>query len=318
MEASDIERRREAWSSYWAAGGLHSCIGRLVDDPAGAINRFWRDCFAGLREGDRVLDLATGNGALPKLLKDTVRCRVRVDAVDLADVAPGWRAADADDGITFHSGVRMESLPFGDASFDLVASQFGLEYANWPEALDEAVRVCGAGGRLAFVMHHAGSLIVRMGHGEQAQQDFLLAGGGLLEVAAAFLPHLARVQAGGAPDAPANRARMAYNDAMRQLASRIDGDPAPHLLVEARDQVHGIVGGRFGADVAQRGLQLQAYARALTDASLRTRELLACALDGARAERLAETLRSRRPGHAVDIAPLAQGGDIVAWGVRAI
>lgn len=317
MEAPDLERRRQAWSSYWATGGLHSCIGSLVDDPAGAINRFWHDCFVGLGDGDRVLDLATGNGALPKLLKDTVPCRVRVDAVDLADVAPRWRTPGADDGIHFHPRVRMEQLPFADAGFDLVASQFGLEYARWPAALDEAARVCRAGGRMAFVMHHAGSVIVRMGRSEQEQQAFLLGEGGLLDVATGFLPHMARVQAGFAPDAHADRARLAYNEAMRQLAMRIDADPASPLLAEARDQVHGIVGGRFGGDAAQRSLQLQAYAQALADASVRTRELLDCALDAARANLLAETLRSGRPGTVVDMRPLLQGGEVVAWGIRA-
>lgn len=316
MEKTDIERRREAWSSYWAGGGLHSCIGSLVDDRAGAVNTFWRDCFAPLRDGERILDLATGNGALPKLLKDAVPARVRVDAVDLADVAPRWRAADADDGITFHPRVRMEALPFDDGTFDLVASQFGLEYARWPVALDEATRVCRPGGRLAFVMHHADSVIVRMGRSEQAQQDILLAEGGLLDVAAVFLPHLARIQAGGVPDEAANSARLAYNEALRTIAVHIDGDSGTHLLVEAREQIHGIVGGRFGGDAMQRGLQLQAYGSALADASVRTHELLACALGRNRADSLAEILGSRRPGMPVEIQPLLQGDDIVAWGVR--
>lgn len=315
MEATDTERRREAWSSYWAAGGLHSCIGRLVDDREGAIGRFWRRCFASLRSDDRVLDLATGNGALPKLLRDTAGCRLRVDAVDLADVSPRWRAPDADDGIVFHSRVRMEELPFADGAFDLVVSQFGLEYARWPEALEEAARVCRAGSRLAFVMHHADSLIVRMGRIEQAHQEFLLASGGLLEVAAGFIPHLARVQAGAVPDDRANRARFAYNEAMRQIAERIHAEGSAQLLVEAREQVHGIVGGRFGGDAAHRSMLLTAYTRALADAAVRTRELLACALDRPRADVLAESMRSRRPGGAVEAMPLVQDEDIVAWGI---
>src|SRR5690606_38242574 len=73
----DIERRRGAWSSYWAAGALHSCIGSLVEDQDGGIGRFWRACFAGLGDGDRVLDLGTGNGALPKLLLESTACSIR-------------------------------------------------------------------------------------------------------------------------------------------------------------------------------------------------------------------------------------------------
>lgn len=315
MEAIDIQRRRQAWSSYWAAGGLHSCIGGLVEDPDGAIAGFWEECFAGLRDDDRVLDLATGNGALPRFLRDRVRRRLRVDAVDLADLAPGWRAADAQDGITFHSGVRMEELPFDDGAFDLVVSQFGLEYARWPDAVDEASRVCAATGRLAFVMHHAGSLVIRLGRAEVLQQDFLLAEGGLLDVAEAFLPHLAQVQSGVPPDESANRARFAYNEVMARIGGRIEADPTMHLLVEAREQVHGIVGGRFAADAGARSAQLAAYKQAVADASVRSRELLACALDDARATALADSLRSERCVDDVRLRVLRQGKDIVAWGI---
>lgn len=315
MEAIDIQRRRHAWSSYWAAGGLHSCIGGFVEDPDGAIAGFWQECFAGLRDDDRVLDLGTGNGALPRFLRDHVPHRLRVDAIDLADLAPGWRAANAEDGITFHSGVRMEELPFHNGAFDLVVSQFGLEYARWPDALDEALRVRAATGRLAFVMHHAGSLVIRLGRAEVLQQDLLLADGGLLDVAEAFLPHLARVQSGVPPDDSANRARFAYNEVMTRIGGCIEEDRTMHLLMEARERVHGIVGGRFAADVGLRRAQLAAYRQAVADASIRSRELLACGLDNARATALAESLRSGKCADEVRLRLLRQGKDIVAWGL---
>lgn len=313
----DLERRREAWSSYWATGGLHSCIGSLVDDRDGAIGRFWSGCFAGLCDGDRVLDLATGNGALPKLLLESTRRDVRVDAVDLAEPRPAWLAGGTTTALSFHPNVRMEALPFPDAAFDLVVSQFGLEYAQWPAALDEAARVCAERGRVAFVLHHADSVMVRMGRIEQAHQDFLLADGGLLAVAGDLLPHVARISAGAAPDMAANLARQAYNEAMRRVGERISGGGTPDLLVEAREQVHAIVGGRHGVDPASRLPMLEAYARAFADASVRTRELLACALDQAQAEGLVDALRARLPGRVVECHCLEQDGGVVAWGVTA-
>lgn len=313
----DLERRRQAWSSYWAAGGLHSCIGSLVDDREGAIGRFWSACFATLHPGDRVLDLATGNGALPKLLLESTAHPVRVDAVDLAEPRPPWYSADSHPSVTFHPHVGMESLPFPAGAFDLVTSQFGLEYARWPAALDEACRVCGEQGRVAFVLHHADSVVLRMGRVEQEHQQFLLAQGGVLDAANGLLPHLVRVMAGAKPDGAANRARGRYNEAMQRIAERIAASDAPDLLVEARHQVHSILGGQFGAEPPVRHAQLQAYARALADASVRTDELLACALDEAQAGELVEALRARLPGREVESRPLVQDGGIVAWGVRA-
>lgn len=314
---ADLERRRQAWSSYWAAGGLHSCIGKLVDDPEGAIGRFWRGQFAQLRSGQRVLDLATGNGAVPKLLLESSVDGVHVDAVDLAALKPTWLSPQAHPVITFHPGVAMEALPFQAGQFDLVVSQFGLEYARWPAALEEMARVCRDEGRVALVMHHADSVIVRMAHTEQAQQAALLADDGLVAAAIALLPYLVKVAAGERPGASANQARGAYNEAMRQIAERIEHEPAVDLLVEARQHIHSILGGHYVAEPQSRHLMLLEYQKALVDASLRTHELISCALDEERVDALLVALEQRLPGRRLESVHLHEAHGIVAWGVTA-
>lgn len=316
MDKNDIEHRRAAWSSYWASGDPNSCLGSFVDDPESAIGRFWRSCLAGLETGNRVLDLATGNGALVKLIHERIRSDLQIDAVDLATVAPRWLVLDDTAGVTFHSGVRMEALPFADAGYDLVVSQFGLEYAQWPRAVEEATRVCKPGGRIVFVLHHAESVVMRMGRIEQAHQHQLMSRHGLLPAAQELLPHLIRIQAGAQPGPDAERARAAYNDAMRVLAERIAESEAPDLLLEARDQVHAIVAGRFAGDPSSRSIQLSAYVQALTDAALRTQELLECGLDRMRLDELLDVLQTRCVGRQVHAEPLVQAEGVIAWGVH--
>ncbi len=321
MQSGDdgIGRRREAWSAYWGAGQLHSCLGDFMEARDGDVVRFWREDFSRIPEGGRVLDLGTGNGALPKLLLELRGAAVAVDAVDLAELRPAWLAGHAQAyPVTFHSGVRMESLPFAAGTFDLVISQFGLEYARWPDALDEVARVCRPGGGAAFVMHHAGSLVVRVGREELAQHEFLRGEDGLIAAARAILPHVVRIASGVAPDAAAEQARKRYNEAMRRIGERVgSGDVPAGLLVEVREQVHGIVGGRDGLAPVARGAALERYIEALDHAMTRTRELLSAALDEARLERLLACLRGRMPGRRVEARPLLYGGDIIAWGVRA-
>ena len=108
---------------------------------------------------------------------------VDVDAVDLAQVAPAWYTPADYPRIRFHSGVRMESLPFPDGHFTLIVSQFGFEYAQREPALRECLRVLAPGGRLAFVMHHAGSVLAKVGRSELAIHERLLEAGGLLDAA---------------------------------------------------------------------------------------------------------------------------------------
>ena len=157
----DADARRIAWSQYWSAGGLHSCPGSFAGNYAGAIADFWQTALADLTPGTRVLDLATGNGALPQLLLQRYGDEVQVDAVDAAQLAPTWFDPSRHPGVRFHSGVMIEALSFEDASFDCVVSQYGIEYAMRPDACQQALRVLRPQGRLALVMHHTGSVLAR-------------------------------------------------------------------------------------------------------------------------------------------------------------
>ncbi|MEV6490941.1 methyltransferase domain-containing protein [Actinoplanes sp. NPDC051633] len=103
---------------------------------------------AGIKEGDAVLDVACGTGVLAR---EAFRRTGRVVGLDLnegmlavaARTEPGidWRAGDA------------TALPFDDAAFDVVVSQFALMY--FPDragALREMWRVLAPGGRLAVAV----------------------------------------------------------------------------------------------------------------------------------------------------------------------
>jgi ubiquinone/menaquinone biosynthesis C-methylase UbiE len=322
MDPNIADARESDWSRYWSGGALHSCADSYGGNYAGAIGAFWADCFAGLVPGHRVLDLATGNGPLPLLLWERAPAgkQVCVDAVDLARVAPRWHDPQKHAGLHFHSGIRMERLPFAEASFDLVISQFGIEYARWPDALHEAVRVMKPQGSAAFVVHHSDSVLCRVARSEQANQEFLLAGQGLLSAASEVIPWISLARRGALDamnGATASACRQRYNLAMQEATERIEASQVPDLLVEARAWIHGLLSGAHGTDdPVQQASMLADYRDTLHAALLRTTELLAHALDVAQVEAMGALLRQCLPAHDVRCVTLSQAEGLLGWGVR--
>ena len=99
--------------------------------------------FAELPEGARILDLATGNGAIAVLAVEAGK-GFAVTGADLAAVEPSafvtQNRAELDQ-ITFLASTPAEALPLPDASIDAIVSQYGVEYSDLSRSLPEAVRV---------------------------------------------------------------------------------------------------------------------------------------------------------------------------------
>ena len=101
---------------------------------------------AGVGEGTSLLDLGCGEGAFCAF---AARRGAIVHGLDVEPDAIA-RALEAVPGADFRLGL-MESLPWADASFDVVTSFNALQYALDPErALVEASRVVRADGRIAI------------------------------------------------------------------------------------------------------------------------------------------------------------------------
>lgn len=114
----------------------------------------WAACVADaaeLRPGVRVLDIACGTGVLAREIAHRLGSEGAVVGID---PNPGMLAVarEAASGIEWREGVA-ESLPFPDSSFDVVVSQFGLQFfSDRTTALREMSRVLTPGGRLAIAV----------------------------------------------------------------------------------------------------------------------------------------------------------------------
>ena len=147
------------WDAYWR-NAQKASIHKVGGPKDEMLDRFWTRFLrqylsTGYYDGARLLDLACGYGAVTnhtltsaKNLKLDVNPRLYVIDTSLAALQEVRKRFT---GLNYIVSSAA-SLPFSDMAFDLVTSQFGVEYAG-QDALQEAVRIIKPGGWLAFVMH---------------------------------------------------------------------------------------------------------------------------------------------------------------------
>ncbi|EPX85135.1 class I SAM-dependent methyltransferase [Salipiger mucosus] len=132
-----------------ATGQITADAARVYEDffvPA-LFGQFapWLVEAAGLREGDRALDVATGTGVVARAALER---GARVTAVDINEGMLSV-ARDLAPEATFRVAAA-EDLPFEDGSFDAVTCQFALMFfEDRVRALREMKRVCRPGGHVA-------------------------------------------------------------------------------------------------------------------------------------------------------------------------
>lgn len=132
-------KQREGWGKF-APIEVHTT------KPAAVLVR-----FAGVKAGQQVLDVGCGTGVAALTAR---RVGAKVTGLDLSPELLAHAKENAGiagfDDVTWKEG-DAESLPFGDAAFDVVLSQWGHMFAPRPEvATKEMLRVLRPGGTIAF------------------------------------------------------------------------------------------------------------------------------------------------------------------------
>jgi ubiquinone/menaquinone biosynthesis C-methylase UbiE len=153
------------WSEYWRQGHTTSFGDALSGNYEGVLQSVWLSAFNNLPTDFIAVDVGTGNGSVPLLLRETLINSAKVGTVfgvDLAEVqlADINKSEKSTIEIELLSNTASEKLPFADDSVDLYASQFGFEYSNIEQSITEASRVLKANGQFSIVFHHSNSMIL--------------------------------------------------------------------------------------------------------------------------------------------------------------
>ncbi len=151
----------EHWDAFWQARDK-----AITQEDAGARDRapalYWESFFREAFDRNprpRLIDVACGNGAVIEIAMTTAQdVGVSVDAhcLDYSMSA----VEDLRKRFPEVEGVACDAreTPYQDGEFDIVVSQFGIEYAG-REAFVEAARLVAAGGTLTALVHLADGAI---------------------------------------------------------------------------------------------------------------------------------------------------------------
>ncbi len=149
--------KNDYWSDYWQNDGKEGevFVNSKGERPA-YISDYWSTQLKQAPDGGSVLDIASGAGSIYESLTKERIDKLSLFASDLSKQALDILLTRFPKAKT----VVCSSLeiPYENESFDMVVSQFGVEYAGL-EAFKEAARLVAPGGHLAILSHYEGGYI---------------------------------------------------------------------------------------------------------------------------------------------------------------
>lgn len=157
------------WDQFWKSGRKSCCSDQDGSANADIIRGLWTDFFASLGDGQRLIDLCTGNGAVVHVALECARKNgnsIMACGVDAASIAPTKAGEPQQGPDAYFVRASVNALPFEDRCFDAVTSQFGIEYAAPERVIAESLRVLNDGGRGLFVAHASGGVTVTQARAE--------------------------------------------------------------------------------------------------------------------------------------------------------
>ena len=216
-DQSELGTDADAFTAFERTGWEHQAptyddvIGRVTSRLVGPLLN-----AAGVQQGSRVLDLATGPGYAAA---EAAALGASVVGVDIAP-AMVELARRLHPAVEFRV-AQAEALPFEDDAFDAVVSNFVVPHLSRPErAVSELVRVLRGGGRLALTTWD-----------QPDRMRFL----------GVFLDAFAEAGAAPLPDIPAGPAffQFADDEEVRTSTDRLwsEGRPGHHGRVRPSDPV---------------------------------------------------------------------------------
>ncbi|GEM_PF-1746993 len=321
------KQRQDNWTNYWKSNSTDSCRDGIKAELS-ELDNFWAETSAMIKENNRILDLCTGKGDVIKQLikyqsSEDKKVLGHFTGVDLSDIDKTTVEDQFEKykaNVDFRYGINISELPFEAGVFDLITSQFGVEYALGGAVLKEVCRVMDQTGAARFAVHHKESALVTVAKEEIKHIDLLLAKDGYFDSVNTLIPIFSKLRNPANAkkinkDNNATRARERFNNESQKVVKQAENSSVPDLLQNSL---------RFSrhifdlAKIKGRSVAKNEYSRYKNELNLskeRLLELITAAMDEADVKKLEEDMLTYGK-QITKKEELKNDGKIVAWGIE--
>ena len=158
-KSTDFEKN---WNNYWSGRGGQKSGSALVGiEKHPEIAGYWAEIFSNLPKSTNILDLACGAGSVLKVAYNSGFRQV--SGLDISESAIELLANTFPEVKGYVGSVT--DTPFAEGTFDIIASQFGFEYAGSQteriKAAQEISRILKNRGRAVLMCHVDGGAIMQ-------------------------------------------------------------------------------------------------------------------------------------------------------------
>ena len=313
--------RNDQWTNYWKSGVATSFGSESPPWYERTINPFWIDVFSGLEDGEQILDLASGNGAVARIaarLGAERNKHFKITAVDKSILAPAIKQDPILSSVEFVSGMPLEKLQLDGQSFGLIVSQFGLEYSSLDKSLPNLSRIMLPGGELVILAHNVDSVISRRSRLELQQYREILARQPLFEKLTLLLNAMGEIRSKAdlkqlAAKPAAEKQRIAFNRVISKLMNKY---PEGVVMADLLSRINPLFREKVNTPVSAKLDYVRTLEREFKQAEQRLTDLLNAAMDKQDMRRFLAT--SGRCGlELVSAGELTdEAAGLLAWAIR--
>lgn len=289
MATSDV-KSGWYWNRYWSAERLVSCFEGPASDYEDSVTTHWDGFFNNLPPACKIVDIGTGNGAVPAIANRISRAldkQFSIVGVDQADIDPQRYLAGRAGlvaGVTFIGNTSASCLPFEDASVGALSSQFALEYMPLQAVIPELGRVAASGARLQLVVHAtegvaASGAVTELEHCDFVSHDLQLFDSARQVMA--FVTGLERRSSAIASEEDARAMALVddFENRLRRLDDRRRASGAHLMLDNVRQTLVHLYQGRKNYSPQQLQQHVGTLEEEVAAHAARLRDLLAAARD---------------------------------------